>query len=82
MAIRPFTVDRALSRVDDLDLNPDLTKAMVKALSLRCLDAGLFSESDHNETIRMSKDRDWCAEDVLSEVRATLLSLSDPFHGI
>lgn len=74
MAARPFTLARAFARVDDLDLNPDLTKAMVKALAVRCLEAGIITENDNREVIRMSADRDWCAEDVLSEVRAMLMS--------
>ena len=76
MAARPFTLARALSRVDDLDLNPDLTKSQVKALAVRCLVAGIITENDNREVIRMAADRDWCAEDVLSELRAILLSLS------
>ena len=74
MAARPFTLARALSRVDDLYLNPDLTKTMVKALAVRCLVAGIINETDNWDLIRMAADRDWCAEDVLSELRAILLS--------
>lgn len=82
MAARPFTLDRAFVRVDDLYLNPDLTKSMVKALAVRCLVAGIITENDHREVIRMAADRDWCAEDVLSELRAILLSVNDPFNGV
>ena len=81
MAARPFTLARALSRVDDLYLNPDLTKAQVKALAVRCLEAGIINDNDNKEVIRMAADRDWCAEDVLSELRAILLSVNDPFNG-
>ena len=74
MAARPFTLARAFARVDDLYLNPDLTKTMVKALAVRCLVAGIINETDNWDIVRMSADRDWCAEDVLSEVRAMLMS--------
>ena len=74
MAARPFTLARAFARVDDLYLNPDLTKTMVKALAVRCLEAGIINETDNWDLIRMSADRDWCAEDVLSELRAMLMS--------
>jgi len=82
MATRPFTLARALSRVDDLYLNPDLTKAQVKALAVRCLAAGIINETDNWDLVRMSADRDWCADDVLSELRAILLSVNDPFNGV
>lgn len=74
MAARPFTLSRAFARVDDLYLNPDLTKTMVKALAVRCLVAGIINETDNWDLVRMAADRDWCAEDVLSELRAILLS--------
>ncbi len=82
MATRPFTLARAVTRVDGLYLNPDLTKSMVKALAVRCLVAGIITENDNREVIRMAADRDWCAEDVLSELRAILLSVNDPFNGV
>ena len=82
MAARPFTLDRAFTRVDNLYLNPDLTKSQVKALAVRCLEAGIINETDNWDLIRMAADRDWCADDVLSEVRAILLSVNDPFNGV
>ena len=76
----PGTVVKAMSalqvmdRCSEMALDMDLTKAKVKAFARRLQSSGVFNECDVREVERMSKDRDWCAEDVLSEVRAMLMS--------
>jgi len=69
-----MSVQQALDRCEEMGLDMDLTKAKVKAFARRLQARGIFTEGDVREVDRMSKDRDWCAEDVLDEVRAMLMS--------
>ena len=80
--VKGMSVEQAFDRCEEMFLNMDLTKAKVRKFAKRLQEHGIFLPSDVSEVDRMCKDRDWCAEDVLSEVRSTLLSLSDPFHCV
>jgi len=69
-------VDKALEKaretVDDLDLDPDVTKTKVKSFAKRLHKAGLIDDISLNAVESISKDRDMGYEDVLDEVRFAL----------
>jgi len=72
--VKAMSAQQALDRCEEMGLDMDLTKAKVKAFARRLQARGIFTEGDVREVDRMSADRDWCADDVLSEVRAMLMS--------
>ena len=69
-------VDKALEKaretIDDLDLDPDVTKSKVKSFAKRLHKAGLIDDISLNAVESISKDRDMGYEDVLDEVRFAL----------
>lgn len=73
--VKGMSAQQAFDRCEEMFLDVDLTKAKVRKFAKRLQEHGIFLPSDVSEVNRMSKDRDWCAEDVLSEVRSTLLSI-------
>jgi len=69
-------VDKALEKAretaDDLDLDPDTTKAKVKSFAKRLHKAGLIDDISLNAVESISKDKDMGYEDLLDEVRFAL----------
>ena len=59
-------------RLDDLDLDPDTTKAKVRAVVKQAQAAGLIDERDAQEIERIGKDRDMGPEDMISELRSAI----------
>lgn len=60
--------EKALDEVYELGLDPELTKARVRATAKRFLKSGLIDEGDYREIDRMLKDRDMAAEDAAGEL--------------
>jgi hypothetical protein len=67
-----LTLAKARETADDLDLDPETTKAKVKAFAARLFKAGLIDEVSNNAVIDISKDRDMGPEDLLYEIRLAL----------
>jgi hypothetical protein len=65
-------LDKARETVDDLDLDPDTTKAKVKSFAKRLHKAGLIDDISLNAVESISKDKDMGYEDLLDEVRFAL----------
>ena len=69
-------VDKALEKAretaDDLDLDPDTTKAKVKSFAKRLHKAGLIDDIGLNAVESISKDKDMGYEDALDEVKFAL----------
>jgi hypothetical protein len=69
-------VDKALEKAretaDDLDLDPDTTKAKVKSFAKRLHKAGLIDDISLNAVESISKDKDMGTEDLLDEIRFAL----------
>ena len=65
-------LDKARETVDDLELDPEVTKAKVKSFAKRLHKAGLIDDISLNAAESISKDRDMGAEDVLEEIKAAL----------
>jgi hypothetical protein len=65
-------LDKARETVDDLDLDPEVTKTKVKSFAKRLHKAGLIDDISLNAVESISKDRDMGYEDVLDEVRFAL----------
>jgi hypothetical protein len=63
---------KARETVDDLELDPDVTKAKVKSFAKRLHKAGLLDDISLNAVNSISQDRDMGFEDVLDEVKAAL----------
>ncbi len=59
-------------RLDDLDLDPDTTKAKVRAVVKQAQTAGLIDARDAQEIERIGKDRDMGPEDMISELRSAI----------
>lgn len=59
-------------RLDDLDLDPDTTKAKVRAVVKQAQTAGLIDARDAQEIERIGKDRDMGPEDMISELRSAV----------
>jgi len=67
-----LTLAKARTTSEDLDLDPETTKAKVKAFAARLFKAGLIDEVSNNAIIDISKDRDMGPEDLLDEIRLAL----------
>ena len=69
-------VDKALEKaretVDNLDLDPEVTKTKVKSFAKRLHKAGLIDDIGLNAVESISKDRDMGYEDALDEVKFAL----------
>jgi len=65
-------LDKARETVDDLDLDPEVTKTKVKAFAKRLHKAGLIDDISLNAVESISKDKDMGYEDVLDEIRFAL----------
>ena len=67
-----LTLAKARETADDLDLDPETSKAKVKAFATRLFKAGLIDEISLNATLNIGKDRDMGPEDMLDEIEAAL----------
>ena len=67
-----LTLAKARDTADDLNIDPETTKAKVKAFAARLFKAGLIDETSNNAVIDISKDRDMGPEDLLDELRLAL----------
>ena len=69
-------VDKALEKAretaDDLDLDPDTTKAKVKSFAKRLHKAGLIDDISLNAVESISKDKDMGTQDLLDEIKFAL----------
>lgn len=69
-------VDKALEKAretaDDLDLDPDTTKAKVKSFAKRLHKAGLIDDISLNAVKSISKDKDMGTQDLLDEIKFAL----------
>jgi hypothetical protein len=67
-----LTLAKARKTADDLDLDPETSKAKVKAFAARLFKAGLIDEISYNATLNIGKDRDMGPEDMIDEIEAAL----------
>ena len=67
-----LTLAKARETADDLDLDPETSKAKVKAFATRLFKAGLIDEISFNATLNIGKDRDMGPEDMIDEIEAAL----------
>ena len=67
-----LTLAKARDTAGDLDLDPETTKAKVKAFAARLFKAGLIDEISLNATVDIGKDRDMGPEDMIDEIEAAL----------
>jgi len=67
-----LTLAKARDTAGDLDLDPETTKAKVKAFAMRLFKAGLIDEISLNATLNIGKDRDMGPEDMIDEIEAAL----------
>ena len=67
-----LTLAKARETADDLDLDPETSKAKVKAFATRLFKAGLIDEISLNATLNIGKDRDMGPEDMIDEIEAAL----------
>lgn len=65
-------LEKARETIDDLHIDPDTTKAKVKAFAKRLHKAGLIDDISLNAVESISKDRDMGYEDVMDEIKAAL----------
>jgi hypothetical protein len=67
-----LTLAKARDTAGDLDLDPETTKAKVKAFATRLFKAGLIDEISMNAVLNIGKDRDMGPEDMIDEIEAAL----------
>lgn len=67
-----LTLAKARDTASDLDLDPETTKAKVKAFATRLFKAGLIDEISMNAVLNIGKDRDMGPEDMIDEIEAAL----------
>ena len=69
---RDVALDKAREKIDDLDLDPEVTKTKVKSFAKRLHKAGLIDDISLNAIENISKDKDMGYEDLLDEIRFAL----------
>lgn len=69
---RDVALVKARETIDDLDLDPDVTKSKVKSFAKRLHKAGLIDDISLNAIENISKDKDMGYEDLLDEIRFAL----------
>jgi hypothetical protein len=67
-----LTLAKARDTADDLDLDPETSKAKVKAFAARLFKAGLIDEISYNATLNIGRDKDMGPEDMIDEIQAAL----------
>jgi len=65
-------LDKARETADDLDLDPEVTKAKVKSFAKRLHKAGLIDDISLNAVESISKDKDMGTQDLLDEIKFAL----------
>jgi hypothetical protein len=69
--------DAAMNKLDELELDPDLNKSLVRALANQLLKDGIITVGDYKEVDTILRDRDMAAEDALGELRSSVLFNSE-----
>lgn len=64
--------DKALSKLDNIELDPEAKKSQVISHAKKLVKDGTIKQADLEEIQRISKDRDMGVDDVASELRSSI----------